>query len=134
MQPETLTVAEYKALLAREMRETGRDGLSQQVFDLARRHGWLAARYPTFQRTRTTPGFPDLTLVRGGRLIFSELKREGKEPTEMQQAWLNELRAVPFVEVYVWRPSDLLSGEIERVLADPIVGTYAGTFRDWEGK
>jgi len=114
---ETITVEHYKAELAREMRETGRGGLSQLVFDKARDLGWQAARYPTFRATHTTSGYPDLTLVRKGRLIFVELKREKAKVTPEQQKWLDDLRAVPFVEVYVWRPSDLLAGRIDEVLA-----------------
>ena len=53
-------------------------------------------------------GFPDLVLVRGPRLLFVELKREGPRGvvTDDQQQWLDDL-ARASAEVYVWRPSDL---------------------------
>ena len=81
---------------------------SQRVFDLARLCGWLAARYPTFRPTGTTPGFPDLVLVHHGwgRLIFAELKMPKGRLSAAQDGWLAALRAVPGVEVYVWYPSD----------------------------
>lgn len=51
------------------------------------------------------PGFPDLVMVRPPRLIFAELKREGEKPREDQWDWLNDLSAVPGIEVYFWTPS-----------------------------
>lgn len=53
-------------------------------------------------------GFPDLVAVRGPRLLFAELKREGPAGviSPDQHAWLTDLAAAS-VEVYVWRPSDL---------------------------
>lgn len=51
-------------------------------------------------------GWPDLVLVRNGRLIFVELKANGKQPTGIQSEVLGVLTAVPCVEVYVWRPVD----------------------------
>lgn len=89
---------------------------SQRVFDLARLCGWLAARYPTFRPTGTTPGFPDLVLAHPGqgRLIFAELKMPKARPSAAQAAWLDALRAVPGVEVHVWYPEDWEA--IERTL------------------
>lgn len=49
-------------------------------------------------------GFPDLVLVRGGRLVFAELKRASKKPTAAQREWLEDLNACDGVEVYVWTP------------------------------
>lgn len=80
---------------------------------------WLV--YHTFDSRRSQPGYPDLTLVRAsdGRLIHVELKRERGTFRPEQVIWLGELREVARergTEVYTWRPSDWLSGEIERVL------------------
>ena len=86
---------------------------SQQVYDLARMQGWLVARFPTWRPTGTSPGYPDLTMVRDGRLIFAELKVGKGKPSHGQQEWLNELvdcqtmRLVDLMpEVYVWTPED----------------------------
>lgn len=49
-------------------------------------------------------GFPDMTLVRGERLIFAELKVRNNKLTEEQKSWLEKLKAVKQVEVHVWRP------------------------------
>lgn len=58
------------------------------------------------RRQRIARGFPDLTLVRDGALVFAELKRDTTRPTDDQIAWHAALEAVPGVEVYVWRPRD----------------------------
>ena len=50
-------------------------------------------------------GFPDLILVRGGRLIFAELKSENGKANDAQKAWAKILGQTP-AEVYLWRPSD----------------------------
>lgn len=93
--------------------------LSQFVVDLARLLGWKVARWPTWRATGTDPGVPDLLLVRNGRLIFAELKTEKGKVSEAQEDWLNDLSVAAMgadVELYIWRPSSWLSGEIEKVL------------------
>ena len=40
----------------------------------------------------------------------------GQDPTEKQEAWLEQLRQCEGPEIYVWRPMDWLSRDIERVL------------------
>src|SRR5262245_30603180 len=74
------------------------------VLDLARLRGWRC--YHTHDSRRSAAGYPDLTLVRGRRLLFVELKRRGGRPTPAQAAWLADLAAVPGVEVHLWRPAD----------------------------
>jgi len=84
------------------------------VIDLARLTGWRVhhTRPALTRRGRwLTPiqgdaGFPDLVLVRAGRVIFAELKRVGGKPTAEQQAWLEALQACAGVEVYLWTPND----------------------------
>ena len=65
------------------------------------------------------PGFPDLVLVRDGRVIFIEVKTEKGRLTKAQSGWLGALGISDpdpgDVEVYIWRPSDL--SIIEKVLA-----------------
>lgn len=79
--------------------------LQAQVVRFARTRQWLV--YHTTIAYRSAPGFPDLILVRSGRLVAAELKREKGVITEAQRIWLAALRACPGVEAYVWRPSDL---------------------------
>jgi len=77
---------------------------SQTVYDVARLLGWRA--YRVLNSRGSTPGVPDLMLLRGHRLVFAELKTERGKPTTAQREWLAELGAVDGVESYLWRPSD----------------------------
>jgi len=84
------------------------------VIDLARLTGWRVhhTRPALTRRGRwLTPiqgdaGFPDLVLVRAGRVIFAELKRNGARPTPAQREWLEALQACAGVECYLWTPDD----------------------------
>lgn len=96
------------------------DQLLAAIREYATLKKWLC--YHTHDSRRSEPGFPDLVLVRRGRLIFAELKREEGRTSPEQKAWLEKLADVERysqgnVRVYTWRPSDWLGGEIERVLA-----------------
>ena len=104
------TVVEHRAQLAKTMPEKA---LLNQVRALAHALGWLA--YHTHRSDRSEPGYPDLTLVRGGRLIFAELKTEKGKTTGPQDAWLAALETST-AEVYLWRPTQLLDGTIETTL------------------
>lgn len=73
------------------------------VVKLATWTGWRS--YHTHDSRRSNPGFPDLVLVRDGRLLFVELKSERGTLNPAQRVWLAELRRCPGVEAYVWRPS-----------------------------
>ena len=75
-----------------------------QVEQLARLMGWKL--YHTHDSRHSAAGFPDLVLVRASRLLFVELKKDGKKPTPQQQEWLDALCRVHGVEVYCWHPSD----------------------------
>jgi len=98
--------------IARAMSE---EDLARNVIDAALKLGWLVKRDPTWRPTCATPGYPDLTMARKGRLLFVELKREGKDPTDAQRVWLEALCATGH-GCYVWRPSQWVNGEIEEIL------------------
>jgi len=81
------------------------------VIDLARWRRWRI--YHTFDSRRSASGFPDLVMVRNGRLVIAELKRDAmteraraRQLTDDQRAWLTALSNVDNVEVYLWRPVD----------------------------
>lgn len=76
----------------------------RQVTDLAAIFGW-SCYHPQLSKW-SERGWPDLALVRPPRLVFAELKRENGRTTVHQDRWLGLLRAVPGVEVFLWRPSD----------------------------
>lgn len=103
-------------MIARQMSERE---LQDNVIAMARTLGWEP--YHTHDSRRSQPGYPDLTLahVEQGRLVFAELKTERGRLRPAQVVWLGILRSVARdrgLEVYEWRPSHWLSGEIERVL------------------
>ena len=118
---------EYQVQLAQQMRE---DALQAQVLQAAGVLGWRC--YHTKDSRGSQRGFPDLVLVRGGRLIFAELKRmpttkSPARPTPDQQGWLDDLNRVAQslgpvlvpdagIEVYVWRPIDMIRDDILEVL------------------
>jgi hypothetical protein len=84
-------------------------GFQAAVVEYAQLRGWLT--YHTYDSRRSDPGFPDLTLVRDGRLIFIELKSATGRLTTGQHAWLRALRKVDdrsngAVHAYVWFPTD----------------------------
>ena len=76
--------------------------LLQAIVDLATLRRW--GTYHTHDSRHSAAGFPDLTMVRGRRLIFAELKTEKGRLTTDQRAWLEAL-ALTSAEVYCWRPS-----------------------------
>ena len=86
-----------------------------QVIELATTLGWLV--YHTYDSRRSVYGFPDLVLVRCGRVIFMELKSEkGRLDTRRrysprtgralpnQKDWKDAFEACPDVEYYLYRP------------------------------
>ncbi len=84
-----------------------------QVLELAAVFGWRA--FHPHDSRGSQRGFPDLSLVRGGRLVFAELKSEVGRVRPEQREWLAALAGVGGgVEAFLWRPSDL--GSIVAVL------------------
>lgn len=83
-----------------------------RVVDLAMLMGYRIAHFRPAQTAKGwrtamsgSPGWPDLVLLRPPRLILAELKVKAKVGPD-QQEWLDQLGAVPGVEVYTWRPAD----------------------------
>jgi hypothetical protein len=79
------------------------------VVEYAELRGWMV--YHTFDSRRSNPGFPDLVMVRDGKLVFAELKSQNGRVSRSQGDWLEALDGVagwPIdkVDVFVWRPSD----------------------------
>ena len=84
------------------------------IIEYAELKGWMV--YAVIDRRnyakRTSKGFPDLTLVRYGRLVFAELKSSTGKLSFDQEKWI---KALTFAgkqmltrkfEVYVWWPKD----------------------------
>jgi len=62
---------------------------TQAVIDLAEAKGFLV--YHTHDSRRSQPGYPDLTMVRDGRVIFAELKTVKGRLSAAQKLWLAAL-------------------------------------------
>ena len=99
------------------------EALQSKVLALAKLYGWQrhhqrAGYQPGTQRWISAisgePGYPDLVLVRGNRLIFAELKSDKGRLSPGQKEWIALLQGIPSIEVYVWRPKDW--DEIEATL------------------
>ena len=78
-------------------------GFLQAVRELARHAGWL--EFHDHDSRKSTPGFPDLVLVKPPSLVLAELKTARGVLTPAQRVWCAALQACG-VEVYVWRPAD----------------------------
>jgi 5-methylcytosine-specific restriction endonuclease McrA len=84
----------------------------RQVVELAQLTGWWV--YHTHDSRQSNAGFPDLVLIRHGRVVFAELKsRRGKVRPEQQHV-LDLLGTVAAVETFLWRPADW--DQVEAVL------------------
>jgi len=78
----------------------------RQVLELLKLRGWLT--YHTHDSRRSNSGYPDITAVRRGRILFIELKTRKGRTSPMQETWLSELRhcSEGTVTVTVARPQD----------------------------
>ena len=76
----------------------------QQVITAARLLNWLV--YHTRDSRGSEAGYPDLTMLRGGRLLVMELKSETGKVTPEQQHWIEEWqKAGAYASVF--RPTDI---------------------------
>ena len=100
------TPKEALQVLYRSMTEAQ---LFDQIYALAKPRGWhcvhfmpgLTSKGAWLTRMAGDAGFPDVVLARKQVVLFAELKREGKVPTEEQMRWIHATGA------HIWRPSDL---------------------------
>lgn len=80
-----------------------------QVIQLARLHGWRV--FHPLQSKGSEPGWPDLAMVRSGRLFLVELKTDDGRLSPAQREWFDQLGQVAAaagdaIHVDVWRPAD----------------------------
>ena len=73
-----------------------------QVIRIAKALGWLI--YHTYDSRRSEPGFPDLVMVRGDRILYRELKTEKGRLAPHQKIWGEKLSEAG-ADYEVWRPS-----------------------------
>lgn len=102
-----------------------------QNFVIARalNHGWTYYHAPDNKPDKSgriqniVKGFPDMVLVKDGKLVFAELKTETGRVSPEQKEWLAKLSATG-CECFVWRPSmweqvnAYLAGEVTATVFD----------------
>lgn len=89
------------------------DEFLRQLLRAAKLLGWRTAHFRparTARGWRTAvagdgAGWPDLVLVKDGRLVVAELKSAAGRVRDEQRRWLEALEAAG-VETHVWRPDD----------------------------
>jgi hypothetical protein len=102
--PETVLEAPAVNVSERDFQQTVTDALTA--------FGW---RWIHFRPARTergwrtaisgSPGYPDISAVRGKRILFIELKAMNGKMRDEQRAWLSALGAAG-AEVHCWRPDE----------------------------
>ena len=96
--------------------------LSFHIVSLAERLGWRVFTIRDSRAakiaSRTGPGFPDLLMVRWGRLLAYELKlwRKKSTLTAEQAAWLDAFASIPNAQAGIWTERDWEDGTIAGVL------------------
>ena len=106
-------------------RVTGKE-IQDGIAALARMKGWKVAH---FSPGRVGPkdswitnyaydskGFPDLLMLRAGRIVAIEVKGSGDSVSAAQLEWLNVLRDAG-AQTFIVGPTDWASGSVERLLA-----------------
>jgi hypothetical protein len=93
------------------------DELDANFLDYCKVGGWLT--YHTHDSRRSEGGFPDRVAVRGGRILFAELKTATGRVSPKQKIWLAVLGklaeyAPGVIFVRLWRPANI--GEMQDFL------------------
>ena len=79
----------------------------QLIIDYAELLRWRVyhvAKVKRHLRAHSSPGFPDLVLLRGGRCIAAEVKVGTNCTTRSQRAWLSTWSEIPGCHAVLWRP------------------------------
>lgn len=109
------------------MRQKPEDALLLDVISTCKTFGLRVAHFrPALTKSGRwiTPvqgdgkGYPDLTIVGRGGVMWRELKSDDNSPTAEQRAWIADLRAAG-ANVGVWKPRDwrsrLIIAELEEL-------------------
>jgi VRR-NUC domain len=114
---EQPTAAKVRSAVEKRTGPYADDRISEQDFqqtvtDALTAFGW---RWIHFRPARTergwrtalsgSPGYPDITAVRGDRILFIEMKAQNGKLRDEQRGWLSALGAAG-AEVHCWRPDE----------------------------
>ena len=110
--------AQYRARAARNMGETGKEGLQAEVNARCAAWGLYCYHVPDSRRLKGMAGFPDCWILnmRTGQVLYAELKRQGGQQSSEQKAIAYALIAGGHRYV-LWEPSDLMDGTVDAALA-----------------
>lgn len=91
--------------------------LEMAIVRMAETFGWKVHTIADSRslRSHTGVGYPDLTMVRGNRIVAAELKAAKGRVRKGQEEWLTDFREAG-AEAYLWRPEHWTNGEVEKVL------------------
>jgi predicted RNase H-like nuclease len=103
-------------LIAEHMDERQLENRIRKIVRDLRELGFLLLAYHTYRSEKSPEGFPDWVYASMHGQMYRELKKEHEEPTRAQQEWLMILQAGG-ADARVWRPSDLIRGDIGHELA-----------------
>lgn len=84
----------------------------RDIVRMADLFGWWS--YHVRDSRGSAPGWPDLALIKGERLILAEVKTEKGRVRPEQEDVLERLGKVRTVEAHLWRPSDV--SDVENTL------------------
>lgn len=98
-EPDPGTISKARALQLAKVRETP---FRQDIQTLAKLRHWLW--YHTYDSRRSTPGFPDLVLIKAPRMLLIECKTETGTVTTDQHEWLDQASRCTQISAEVWRP------------------------------
>lgn len=107
-----MTASPGRALLLNAISEAE---FQNQVIAWAKDRGWLVTSMHDSRKLwwGVDPGFPDLLLLRGGRVVAAEIKDMTGRLRKDQVVWRDALLGSP-VEWFLWRPN--MEDEIKQVL------------------
>lgn len=109
----------------RALRAVTEKKYQRQIVDEAKRRGWefrchvspASMANGRWITPTSDPGFPDVWLVRPGRMVVFEIKTQLGRVHPRQEDWIRVLQTIPGVEAYLVRPSDW--PEVRALLHEP---------------
>ena len=105
------------AIAAKMAEDSGAGSVEWHLRACLKDLGLTLAYHPWRQHaSRAAIGWLDWSIAGAGGFMVRELKRQGKEPTAAQDAWLEALRGAG-VDAGVWKPCCVLSGRVATELA-----------------
>jgi len=115
---------DYDSDIANAMSEAA---LQNAIYELAKTLGWRVAHFRPAKTERgwrtagsyDAAGFPDMVLVKFGRVLFFECKSEKGIPSVEQRDWIDALN-YNRKRCFLVRPSHWLNGSVEKMLRGEI--------------